>query len=139
MAGIRREGKDRGKRQVDGVEREDMLRVVTFAESEKTTAGLRDAALIRLMSDCLLRISEAVAVNVGDLQKSTLRIKSSKTDQEGRGEVLYVGGPTLPLKSRHRGRSWQNGGLWLPVVISNHAPRPISTFFAYPLFLGSQS
>ena len=89
LAGIRREGKERGKGQVDGVEREDMLRVVTLAEADKTIAGLRDAALIRLMSDCLLRISEVVAVNVGDIQKSTLRIKSSKTDQEGRGEVLY--------------------------------------------------
>ena len=86
---------------MDGVEREDMLRIVAFAESDKTIAGLRDAALIRLMSDCLLRISEAVAVNVGDLQKSTLRIKSSKTDQEGRGEVLYVGGPTLKLIDRY--------------------------------------
>ena len=101
LAGIRREGKERGKGQVDGVEREDMLRVVTLAEADKTIAGLRDAALIRLMSDCLLRISEAVAVNVEDIQKSTLRIKSSKTDQEGRGEVLYVGGPTLKLIDRY--------------------------------------
>ena len=53
------------------------------------------------MSDCLLRISEAVAVNVGDLHKSTLRIKSSKTDQEGRGEVLFIGGPTLKLIDRY--------------------------------------
>ena len=101
LAGIRREGKERGKGQVDGVEREDMLRIVTFAESEKTIAGLRDAALIRLMSDCLLRISEAVAINLSDIQKTTLRIKSSKTDQEGRGEVLYVGGPTLKLINRY--------------------------------------
>ena len=101
LAGIRREGKDRGKGQVDGVEREEMLRVVTLAEADKTIAGLRDAVLIRLMSDCLLRISEVVAVNVGDIQKSTLRIKSSKTDQEGRGEVLYVGGPTLKLIDRY--------------------------------------
>ena len=86
---------------MDGVEREEMLRVVTLAEADKTIAGLRDAALIRLMSDCLLRISEAVAVNVGDLHKSTLRIKSSKTDQEGRGEVLYIGGPTLKLIDRY--------------------------------------
>ena len=99
LAGIRREGKERGKGQVDGVEREDMLRVVTLAEADKTIAGLRDAALIRLMSDCLLRISEAVAVDVGDLHKNTLRIKSSKTDQEGRGEVLFVGGPTQKLIS----------------------------------------
>ena len=101
LAGIRREGKERGKGQVDGVEREDMLRIVTFAESENTIAGLRDAALIRLMSDCLLRISEAVAINVSDLQKTTLRIHASKTDQEGRGEVLYVGSPTLKLINRY--------------------------------------
>ena len=101
LAGIRREGKERGKGQVDGVEREDMLRIVTFAESDNTIAGLRDAALIRLMSDCLLRISEAVAVNVGDLHKNTLRIKSSKTDQEGRGEVLFVGSPTLKIINRY--------------------------------------
>ena len=71
LAGIRREGKERGRGQVDGVEREDMLRVVAFAESQKTIVGLRDAALIRLMSDCLLRISEAVAVNVEDLKGKT--------------------------------------------------------------------
>ena len=101
LAGIRREGAERGHGQVSGVEREDILRIVAFAESDKSIAGLRDAALIRLMSDCLLRISEAVAVNVGDLHKSTLRIKSSKTDQEGQGEVLYVGGPTLNLIDRY--------------------------------------
>ena len=48
LAGIRREGKDRGKGQVDGVEREDMLRVVTLAEADKTIGGLRDAALITI-------------------------------------------------------------------------------------------
>ena len=105
LTGIRREGKERGKGQVDGVEREDMLRVVTLAEVDKTIAGLRNAALIRLMSDCLLRISEAVAVNVGDIQKSTLRIKSSKTDQEGWGEVLYIGGPIQKLIDRYRTRA----------------------------------
>ena len=121
LAGIRREGKERGKGQVDGVEREDMLRVVTLAEAEKTIAGLRDAALIRLMSDCLLRISEAVAVNVGDLQKSTLRIKSSKTDQEGRGEVLYVGGPTLKLIDRYRTRAEiQSGALFRHIRRGDH-------------------
>ena len=67
LAGIRREGKERGKGQVDGVEREDMLRVVTLAEADKTIVGLRDAALIRLMSDCLLRISEAVARSMSEI------------------------------------------------------------------------
>ena len=122
LAGIRREGKDRGKGQVDGVEREEMLRVVTLAEADKTIAGLRDAALIRLMSDCLLRISEAVAVNVGDLHKSTLRIKSSKTDQEGRGEVLYIGGPTLKLIDRYmtQRRDIEGGALFRHIRRGDH-------------------
>ena len=121
LAGIRREGKERGKGQVDGVEREDMLRVVTLAEADKTIAGLRDAVLIRLMSDCLLRISEAVAVNVGDIQKSTLRIKSSKTDQEDRGEVLFVGGPTLKLIDRYCTRTdIQSGALFKHIRRGDH-------------------
>ena len=111
LAGIRREGKERRHGQVDGVEREDMLRIVAFAESDKTIAGLRDAALIRLMSDCLLRISEAVAVNRGDFKKNTLLIKSSKTDQEGRGEVLYVGAPTLKLINRYCTKADIEGGV----------------------------
>ena len=115
LAGIRREGK------VDGVEREDMLRVVTLAEADKTIAGLRDAALIRLMSDCLLRISEAVAVNVGDLHKNTLRIRSSKTDQEGRDEVLFIGGPTLKLIDRYRTRAEiQSGALFRHIRRGDH-------------------
>ena len=121
LAGIRREGKERGKGQVDGVEREDMLRVVTLAEVDKTIAGLRDAALIRLMSDCLLRISEAVAVDVEDIHKSTLRIKSSKTDQEGRGEVLYIGGPTLKLIDHYRTRAEiQSGVLFRHIRRGDH-------------------
>ena len=42
------------------------------------------------MSDCLLRISEVVAVNVKDFQEKTLTLRASKTDQEGTGETLYV-------------------------------------------------
>ena len=49
--------------------------------------------MIRLMSDCLLRISEVVAVNVEDIGK-VLTVRASKTDQEGEGTALYVGAPT---------------------------------------------
>ena len=90
LAGIRREGKDRGRGQVDGLIWQDVERVCVYAETESTIAGLRDAAMIRLMSDCLLRISEVVTVNVGDLKEKTLTLRSSKTDQEGTGESLYV-------------------------------------------------
>ena len=84
LAGIRREGRDRGRGQVDGLIWQDVERVCIYAETEGTLAGLRDAAMIRLMSDCLLRIGEVIAVNVGDFAENTLTVRaSSKSDQEG--------------------------------------------------------
>ena len=101
LAGIRREGRERGRGQVDGLTRVGMERVCSFAEASKTLAGLRDSAMIRLMSDCLLRISEVVAVNVEDIDK-VLTVRSSKTDQEGEGAALYVGAPTHKAIRKYR-------------------------------------
>ena len=105
LAGIRREGKDRGRGQVDGLIWQDVERVCIYAETEGTLTGLRDAAMIRLMSDCLLRISEVVAVNVGDFKGSTLTLRSSKTDQEGAGETLYVCDNTRELLKQYTERA----------------------------------
>ena len=105
LAGIRRAGKDRGRGQVDGLIWQDVERVCVYAETEGTLAGLRDAAMIRLMSDCLLRISEVVAVNVGDLKERTLTLRTSKTDQEGTGESLYVCEATRRMLNRYRKRA----------------------------------
>ena len=102
LAGIRREGKDRGRGQVDGLIWQDVERVCIYAETEGTLAGLRDAAMIRLMSDCLLRISEVVAVNIGDLKDRTLTVRASKTDQEGEGETLYVCEATRNVLTQYR-------------------------------------
>ena len=105
LAGIRREGRDRGRGQVDGLIWQDVERVCIYAETEGTLAGLRDAAMIRLMSDCLLRISEVVAVNVGDLKETTLTVRASKTDQEGTGESLYVCEATRNVLTQYRERA----------------------------------
>ena len=102
LAGIRREGRDRGRGQVDGLIWQEVERVCVYAETEGTLTGLRDAAMIRLMSDCLLRISEVVAVNVGDLKKRTLTVHTSKSDQEGTGESLYVCEATRNVLGRYR-------------------------------------
>lgn len=102
LAGIRRKGRERGRGQVDGLTWQDVERVCIFAETDGTVAGLRDAAMIRLMSDCLLRVSEVVAINCGDLKKNTLDIRISKTDQEGAGETLYVCDATREVLSRYR-------------------------------------
>ena len=110
LAGIRREGKDRGRGQVDGLTWADVERVCAFAKMDKSIAGLRDSALIRLMSDCLLRVSEAVAVDVEDLKDKTLIVKSSKTDQEGVGETLYVTSDTRRVINRYIAKAGIEGG-----------------------------
>lgn len=102
LAGIRREGRDRGRGQVDGLIWQEVERICVYAETEGTLTGLRDAAMIRLMSDCLLRISEVVAVNVGDLKERTLTARTSKTDQEGAGEALYVCDATRKVLNQYR-------------------------------------
>ena len=103
LAGIRRKGKGRGRGQVDGITWEEVERICTLAEAKGTVAGLRDSAMIRLMSDCLLRISEAVAVNVEDVG-SALRIHQSKTDPGTAGipdATLYIGEPTQEAIKRY--------------------------------------
>ena len=124
LAGIRREGRGRGRGQVDGMDWTAVERVCAFAEAEKTIAGLRDSAMIRLMSDCLLRISEAVAVDVQDFQKNTLSIEVSKTDQEGRGEALYVGDATMRAIKQYKKRAdISEGALFCRVLRGDH-PTP---------------
>ena len=110
LAGIRREGKDRGRGQVDGITWQDVDRVCIYAETQGTLAGLRDAVMIRLMSDCLLRISEVVAVDVEDIKGKTLAIGSSKTDPEGRGENLYICDQTRRVLKQYRKMGDISGG-----------------------------
>ncbi len=88
MKTIRRDAKGRG--QVDALVWADVERVCAFAEADKSVAGYRDSAMIRLMSDCLLRVSEVVAVNVWHFKQNTLIVQRSKTDQQGKGVALYV-------------------------------------------------
>ena len=119
LAGMRREGKERGRDQVDGLTWNDAERVCSFTEASRTLAGLRDSALINLMSDCLLRISEVVAVNVGDIKGSTL--KCSKTDQEGKGEALYICESTRRvIKNYLRKSVIERGGLFRRVRFRQH-------------------
>ena len=103
LTGIRREGKNRGRGQVAGITWEEVEQVCALAEADNTVTGLRDSALIRLMSDCLLRISEAVAVDVEDVDR-VLTLHQSKTDSEARGSpaaTLYIGDPTQQVIRRY--------------------------------------
>ncbi len=99
LAGIRREGRTRGRGKVKGI---------TWAQADATVqvaaqaglSGLRDAALVATMSDALLRASETSALTVADIQgqpdgSGLLTLMRSKTDQEGKGSALYLGPPTM--------------------------------------------
>lgn len=113
---IRREGRDRGRGQVDGIVWRDVEWICAHAEAEHTVVGLRDSALIQLMSDCLLRISEVVAVNVNNFQENTLRIASSKTNQSLKGETLYVGDSTMQAIERYKAKAAVHQGALFRVV-----------------------
>ena len=70
------------------------------AEADGSRAGLRDAALFAVMSDALLRRSEAAALTVSDIERaedgsSRVLITRSKTDQTGEGRSLYLGASTM--------------------------------------------
>ena len=124
LAGIRREGRDRGRGQVDGLIWQDVERVCIYAETQGTLAGLRDTAMIRLMSDCLFRISEVVAVNVVDFRERTLTVQASKTDQEGTGESLYVCDATRNVLNQYRERAdIARGALFRHIRRGDHISR----------------
>ena len=76
--------------------------------------------MIRLMSDCLLRISEVVAVNVEDIGK-VLTVRGSKTDQEGKGEALYICESTRRVIKRYlRKAEIERGALFRRVRFRQH-------------------
>ena len=86
LSGIRREGRDRGRGQRNGLTWKEVERICAVQEADDTLRGIRNSAILRVMSDGLLRISEVTELRISD----TLRIRFSKTDQEGSGEHLYL-------------------------------------------------
>lgn len=95
LAGIRREGQGRGRGQVKGLTRKAVNLMVHNAVSTNTLAGFRDAALLRIMSDALLRVGEAVAIDCEHVTtefdgSGRLLLVRSKTDQEGKGASLFL-------------------------------------------------
>ena len=90
LSGIRREGRDRGRGQRRGLTWREVERICAVQEADGTRRGLRNSAILRVMSDGLLRISEVTELRISDLEDNTLRLRFSKTDQEGSGEHLYL-------------------------------------------------
>ena len=114
---IRGEDRPQGqRRRADGLTWDEVERVCTVAESSETVAGLRDAAMISLMSDCLLRISEAVAVDVEDVGEEGLQIHRGE-----RSDILYICEWTQRLIERYRRKSGvESGALFRRIRFQNH-------------------
>lgn len=121
LTAFRRDGAGRGPGQVMGIRWEQADLMADLAEARRVAVGLRDALFVRLASDCLLRVGEAAALNVRDISfaEDGLRVllRRSKTDQEGRGSVLYAGPPTARLAR-----------LWLKTARISEGPlfRPVN-------------
>ena len=110
LAGIRREGRDRGRGQVTAIRWADVQAICRLTEtesSESPVAAARDCALMRVMSDGLLRISEAVAVDCAHISAETdgtgrLLIPNSKTDQTGQGAMVFLSKTTMDAVDAYR-------------------------------------
>ncbi len=126
LSTIARTNSGKGRGQVKGVDWASADHAAELAEADGSVTGLRDGVLIRLGSDALLRISELEALTVDDLEvqpdgSGTITIRRSKTDQAGRGQVRYVGAPTVAAIRRYQLAAGVAGGWLLRSVDRNGA------------------
>ena len=102
LSGLAREAARKGKfpAQVKGLTADDLRVILSHFHGPDhpplTRATLRDIALIQVMRDALLRRGEAAELVWGDVSRASdgsgrLVIRHSKTDQEGRGAVMFLG------------------------------------------------
>lgn len=99
IAGIRREAHGRGRGQVAGLDWSTVERVLAVAEQHDSPAAKRDCAIVAVMRDCLLRVSECAALTVGAITREAdgsglASVWRSKTRNEQR---LYLGESTVQL------------------------------------------
>ena len=103
LKSYRRQARARGRGSMTGLRFEH----VDLATSRKQPGllGLRNACLLRVLSDGMLRVSELCALELRDVATATdgsgtLKIRHSKTDQDGSGATVYLGTPTVQLLHR---------------------------------------
>ena len=105
MRTLAREGRERGRGQAQGIGWTAAEAAASLASNGgNSLSGIRDAAIIRVASDTLARISEIAALQVADVQADTeggtVTIRAGKTDQTGEGEARYIGAATLAAVNR---------------------------------------
>ena len=113
--GYRRMAKGRGsKGRAKGIPWMDALRMARISEADGSLRGIRDAALIAIASDAMLRCSEMQAIQVSDITETaaggTVYIAHSKTDPFGNGATLFLGEETVKRVKRWIEASWISDG-----------------------------
>ena len=105
---IGREGRHRGRGQVAGIGWAQAEAAAALAgDGSSGLQGLRDAAIILVLSDTLARISEVAALQCRDLEAYTtnaggsVHITASKADQFGEGSTRYIGPATRTAINRY--------------------------------------
>ena len=105
LRGIQRKGKA-GRGQQRGVEIEIVEKLRTQRMLADSLKSVRDALIFSLLSDGLLRGSELLTIKVRDLSiqpdgSGRLLVPRSKTDQTGKGAVLYIRFETVKVLKRY--------------------------------------
>lgn len=109
LAGFRRDAdaQQRGRGQAFGISARQAARMAVLAAQDGISMrGVRDAAIIAVMSDAMLRVSEAAELRVEDVTgnddgSGRLTVRQAKTDPNGEGRTLYLGPEAL-----RRFRGW---------------------------------
>ncbi len=132
IAGIRRKGRGMGRGQVEGLQWGEVDVLATLA-ADGSLPGLRDAALLGVASDALLRSGEVVALQVDDLifqpnGSALLTIRHSKTDQTGKKKPsMFIGVPTVTrLKAWMEAAKITEGAVFRRVFVNRKKRNPDS-------------
>ena len=120
LAGIRREGRDRGRGQVDGLIWQRCGKGLCVCgngrHNRRLTRCRDDTTHERLSIADLVKLSPSMSATS---KASTLTLRSSKTDQEGTGEALYVCENTRQILKQYTRTSRHHTRRSLPT----HPPR----------------
>lgn len=125
LAGFRREGQQRGRGQVAGIswKMADAIAELIATSEPGSLSALRDAALVSVMSDAMLRVSEVATLRCSDIEEAEdgaglVSIRRSKTDQEGEGAVLFLGAATMErIRTWKTAAGFNTGPLFRPVRV----------------------
>lgn len=90
--------KPASQKQAEGMDNHS-LSMLNIKLKNSCAMGFRNKLIFNISFDALLRASEVCAIKVEhiDFNTETIFIPSSKTDQSGKGEYLYLSGTTLAL------------------------------------------